>query len=196
MDLILSTAITLFIVLDPFGNLSVFHTVLSGCPDKDRGRILARELLIALGVLMSFLLWGQPILNFLGLQTHTLLITSGVILFIISLGMIFPTKAVIGHDGDDEPFIVPLAIPLMAGPSAIILLLLLASQNSEHMSEIAIATFLAWLASAAILMASPIFMKFLGRKGSRALERLMGMLLVMIAIQMFLDGVAVYQHLQ
>jgi len=196
MDLILSTAITLFIVLDPFGNLAVFHAVLSGCPEKDRGRIMARELLIALIVLMLFLFWGQSILNFLGLQTHTLLIASGVILFIISLGMIFPAKAVIGHDNDEAPFIVPLAIPLIAGPSAIILLLLLASQNTEHISEIAIATFLAWLASAAILMTSPIFMKFLGRKGSRALERLMGMLLVMIAIQMFLDGVAAYQHLQ
>ncbi|NWK56641.1 NAAT family transporter [Verrucomicrobiaceae bacterium N1E253] len=196
MDLILTTAVTLFIVLDPFGNLAVFHTVLSNCPEKDRGRILIREMLIALLVLMLFLFWGRPLLNFLGLQTPTLQITSGVILFIISLGMIFPSKAVIGNDADEDPFIVPLAIPLVAGPSAIILLLLLASQHTGHMSEIAIATFLAWLASSAILLASPIFMRFLGRKGSRALERLMGMLLVMIAIQMFLDGVAEYQHLQ
>ena len=132
MDLILTTAVTLFIVLDPFGNLSVFHTVLSSCPEKDRGRILVREMLIALVVLMLFLFWGKPLLQFLGLQTHTLQISSGVILFIISLGMIFPTKSVIGHDGDDEPFIVPLAIPLTAGPSAIILLLLLASQKPDQ----------------------------------------------------------------
>lgn len=196
MELILTTAVTLFIVLDPFGNLAVFHNVLSGVPEEDRGRILLREMFIALIVLMLFLFWGRPLLNFLGLQTHTLQITSGVILFIISIGMIFPTKAVIGHDGDDEPFIVPLAIPLTAGPSAIILLLLLASQKPDHMLEVAAATFLAWLASAVILMTSPLLMRFLGRKGSRALERLMGMLLVMIAIQMFLDGVAGYQHLQ
>ena len=194
MDLILTMAVTLFIVLDPFGNLAVFHTVLSDCPEKDRSRILIREMLIALLVLMLFLFWGQPLLNFLGLKTSTLQITSGVILFIISIGMIFPAKSVIGHEGDDEPFIVPLAIPLVAGPSAIILLLLLASQNGDKMGQIAAATFIAWLASSLVLLASPIFMRFLGRKGTRALERLMGMLLVMIAIQMFLDGVAGYQH--
>lgn len=196
MDLIITTAVTLFIVLDPFGNLAVFHTVLSSCPEKDRSRILIREMLIALVVLMLFLFWGQPLLQFLGLKASTLQITSGVILFIISLGMIFPAKSVLGHEADDEPFIVPLAIPLVAGPSTLILLLLLASQQSDHMTEIAIATFIAWLLTALILLASPIFMRFLGRKGSRALERLMGMLLVMIAIQMFLDGVAGYQHLQ
>jgi len=194
MDLILATAVTLFIVIDPFGNLAVFHTVLSGCPEKDRSRILIREMLIALFVMMLFLFFGQAILNFLALKTSTLQITSGVLLFIISLGMIFPTKSVIGGETDDEPFIVPLAIPLVAGPSTLILLLLLSSQHGDQMLQVATAAFLAWLVSAAILLASPLFMRYLGRKGSRALERLMGMLLVMIAIQMFLDGVAEYQH--
>ena len=88
------------------------------------------------------------------------------------------------------------SIPLVAGPSTLILLLLLAHQHEEQISEIAIATFAAWLASEIILLSSPLIMRFLGRKGTRALERLMGMILVMIAIQMFLDGVAEYQHLQ
>jgi multiple antibiotic resistance protein len=196
MDLILTTAVTLFIVIDPFGNLAVFHSVLSSCPEKDRSHILIREMLIALLVMMTFLFWGESILNFLALKTSTLQITSGVLLFLISLGMIFPTKAVIGGEIDDEPFIVPLAIPLIAGPSTLILLLLLASRHSDQTAPIAIATFIAWLASALILLASPIFMRFLGRKGTRAMERLMGMLLVMISIQMFLDGVAAYQHLR
>ena len=194
MDLILATAVTLFIVIDPFGNLAVFHTVLSGCPEKDRTRILIREMLIALLVMMLFLFFGQAILNFLALKTSTLQITSGVLLFIISLGMIFPAKSVIGGESDDEPFIVPLAIPLVAGPSTLILLLLLSSQHGDQMLQIASATLLAWSASSIILLASPLFMRYLGRKGSRALERLMGMLLVMIAIQLFLDGVAEYQH--
>jgi len=192
----MTTAVTLFIVIDPFGNLAVFHSVLSSCPEKDRSRILIREMLIALVVMMSFLFWGETILNFLALKTPTLHITSGVILFIISIGLIFPAKSVLGGDQDEDPFIVPLAIPLIAGPSTLILLLLFASRHSDQMGQIAIATFLAWLVSALILLASPIFMRFLGRKGTRALERLMGMLLVMIAIQMFLDGVAAYQHLK
>lgn len=195
MDLILTTALTLFIVLDPFGNLAVFHTVLSACPEKDQTRILIREMIIALAVLMIFLFWGQPLLHFLGLHPSTLRIASGVILFLISLGMVFPARSVLGHEGDDEPFIVPLAIPLTAGPSAIILLLLLGSQHGDRIGEVAIATFLAWLLSALILIASPFIMRILGRKGTRALERLMGMLLVMIAIQMFLDGITEYQKI-
>ena len=194
MDFLWTSAVTLFIVIDPFGNLAVFHTVLSGCPEKDRTRILIREMLIALFVMMIFLFFGEKILNFLALETVTLQITSGVLLFIISIGMIFPAKAVIGGDEEDEPFIVPLAIPLIAGPSTLILLLLLASQHGDKIFVVAGATLLAWSLSSLILLSSPLFMRFLGRKGSRALERLMGMLLVMIAIQMFLDGIAGYQH--
>ena len=192
MDLILATTITIFIVLDPFGNLAVFHTVMSYCPEKDKNRILIREHLIALFVLMIFLFGGQPILSFLGLHQSTLRIAGGIILFLVAIGMVFPTKSVLGGDTDEEPFIVPLAIPLIAGPSTLILLLILARQHSGHIGSIAIATFIAWLASASILLASPLIMRFLGRKGTRALERLMGMLLVIIAVQMFLDGVSEY----
>jgi multiple antibiotic resistance protein len=195
MELILTTAVTLFIVLDPFGNLAVFHTVLAGTPEEKRGRILLREHLIALFILMLFLLCGQPLLHFLNLDQSTLRISGGLILFLISLGMVFPAKSVLGGDDNEEPFIVPLAIPLVAGPSALILLLLLARQHSDRIGEIAIATFAAWLASAIILLASPFFMRFLGRKGTRALERLMGMILVMISVQMFMDGLAEYQNL-
>jgi len=120
MELILTTALTLFIVLDPFGNLAVFHTVLSTTPEEKRGRILVRELLIALFVLMLFLFCGQPLLHFLGLEQSTLRMSGGIILFLISLGMVFPTKSVLGGEGDEEPFIVPLAIPLVAGPPALI----------------------------------------------------------------------------
>lgn len=197
MELILTTAVTLFIVLDPFGNLAVFHTVLSTCPEDKRGRILIRELLIALFTLMLFLFCGQPLLQFLQLDQSTLRISGGIILFLVSLGMVFPAKSVLGGGGqeDEEPFIVPLAIPLVAGPSALILLLLLSRQHSDRIGEIALATFSAWLISAVILLASPFFMRFLGKKGTRALERLMGMLLVIISVQMFMDGLAEYQQL-
>ena len=195
MELILTTALTLFIVLDPFGNLAVFHTVLSTTPEEKRSRIIIRELLIALFILMLFLFCGQPLLRFLNLDQSTLRISGGVILFLVSLGMVFPAKSVLGGESDEEPFIVPLAIPLVAGPSALILLLLLARQHSGQITEIATAAFLAWLVSAVILLSSPFFMRFLCRKGPRALERLMGMILVMISVQMFMDGLAEYQQL-
>lgn len=192
MDLVLSTAVTLFIVLDPFGNLAVFNAVLSSQPEEKRNGILVRELAIALVVLMFFLFCGRPVLDFLSLEQSTLRISGGLILFLVSLGMVFPSKSVLGGEVGEEPFIVPLAIPLVAGPSAIIYLLLLSNQHADVLGNIAIATFLAWLASAAILLASPFFMRILGKKGTRALERLMGMLLVMIAVQMFMDGLSEY----
>lgn len=193
MDLILTTAITMFIVLDPFGNLAVFNTVLSNCPEEKRGSILLREQLIALLVLMLFLFCGQPILDFLHLEQSTLRLSGGLILFLVALGMVFPTKSVLGGDDDGDPLIVPLAIPLVAGPSSLILMMLFARQHETQIGHVAIATFAAWLASAIILWASPFFLKFLGKKGLRALERLMGMLLVMISMQMFMDGLAEYQ---
>lgn len=192
MDLILGTAVTLFILLDPFGNLAVFNTVLSKCPEQKRQSILVRELLIALAVLLFFLLCGRPALDFLHLRDSTLRVSGGIILFLVAIGMVFPAKSLLGGEDDQEPFIVPLAIPLVAGPSALIFLLLLSSQHQAQLGHVTLATVAAWFVSSAILLASPFFMRFLGKKGTRALERLMGMILVMIAVQMFMDGLADY----
>lgn len=103
--------------------------------------------------------------------------------------MMFPAKSVLQSELDEDPFIVPLAVPLIAGPSAIALLLLLSARHPGfHLPSLAAVT-LAWAASAAILLVSPKLLEFLGRKGARALERLAGLILVMIAVQMFLDGI-------
>lgn len=196
MDLILTTTVILFIVLDPFGNLAVFNAVLSSQPEEKRRGIIIRELTIALMVLMLFLFCGGALLDFLGLQQSTLRISGGVILFLVSLGMVFPAKSVLEGEGNEEPFIVPLAIPLLAGPSALILLILLSQQHADAKTEITIATFLAWALSAVILLSSPFFIRVFGKKGIRVLERLMGMLLIMVSVQMFMDGVAEYQLLR
>lgn len=191
MDL-LAFAVTLFLVLDPFGNAAIFHAVLSKVPEARRRRVLIRELLIALAVLLGFLVLGKHLLGFLGLHPHTLSISGGIILFLIALGMVFPTRSVLGETADDEPFIVPLAVPLMAGPSSIALLLLTATKHPHALASVALAVVAAWLASSVILYASPLLLRALGAKGTRALERLMGLLLVLVAVQMFLDGVATY----
>ena len=192
MELILSTAVTLFILLDPFGNLAVFNTVLSNCPEEKRPAILIRELLIALGILLFFLYCGKPILDFLRLENATLRVSGGLILFLVAIGMVFPAKSVLSSEDNAEPFIVPLAIPLTAGPSALIFLLLASTQHGESIGLVTAATVSAWFASSVILLASPFFMRILGKKGCRALERLMGMVLVMISVQMLMDGLAEY----
>jgi multiple antibiotic resistance protein len=191
MDL-LALAVTLFLVLDPFGNAAIFHAVLAKIPEERRRRVLARELLFALVILLGFLFVGKYLLAFLGVRPATLRISGGILLFLIALGMVFPTRSVLGESADEEPFIVPLAVPLMAGPSSIALILLTASKYPLEISSIAIAVTAAWLASAVILYFSPALLRLLGTKGTRALERLMGLLLILVAVQMFLDGVSTY----
>lgn len=190
-----SFAVTLFLVLDPFGNAPVFNAVLSKVPEHRRRAVLVRELLIALVILLGFLFMGKYVLGFLGVGVHTLSISGGIVLFLIALGMVFPTRSMLGETDDDEPFIVPLAVPLMAGPSSIALLLLTASKNPASLFPIGGAVALAWLVSAVLLYFSPALIGFLGARGARALERLMGLLLILVAVQMFLDGVSTYSDL-
>jgi multiple antibiotic resistance protein len=185
-----SAAVTLFLVMDPIGNVPVFNAVLSNLDEKRRSRVVARELLIALFILLSFLLAGNAILAFLGLSQSSLNIAGGFLLFIISLRMIFPAP----QNSDDEkvdndPFIVPLAVPLTAGPSTIAVLLLLSSNQPDRMIEWSVALFMAWLGATVILLSSPQLLKLIGKRGSRALERLMGMILVILATQMLLNGI-------
>jgi len=189
---LLALAVTLFLVLDPFGNAAIFHAVLAKIPEERRRKVLVRELLFALFILLGFLFLGKHLLGFLGLRPPTLSISGGILLFLIALGMVFPTRSVLGETGDDEPFIVPLAVPLMAGPSSIAIILLTASKYPAQIGSIALAVGGAWLLSAIILLLSPLVLKLLGTKGTRALERLMGLLLIMVAVQMFLDGVSSY----
>ncbi len=189
---LLALAVTLFLVLDPFGNAAIFHSVLSKIPEDRRRRVLLRELLFALIILLGFLFMGKHLLGFLGLRPATLSISGGILLFLIALGMVFPTRSVLGETGEDEPFIVPLAVPLMAGPSSIALILLTASKYPGETGAITLAVTAAWLASAVILLLAPALLRLLGTKGTRALERLMGLLLILVAVQMFLDGVATY----
>lgn len=194
MDL-LTFAVTFFLVLDPFGNAPLFHSVLSKVPESRRKSVLARELVAALAILLVFLLFGRPLMGFLGLQDHTLSISGGIILFLIALGMVFPPLGMLGGEAaDEDPFIVPLAVPLIAGPSSIALLLLFVSKHPTELLSIGIAVGIGWLVTAVILWFSPMILGFLGTKGSRAVERLMGLLLILVAVQMFLDGVTTYQH--
>ena len=184
---LVALAITLFIVFDPFGNIPVFQTALSRCAPERRQAVLIRELLIALAILAFFTLAGNHFLSVLGLKTSALNISGGIILFLIALGMVFPNKSVMTDNDDEEPFIVPLAIPLFAGPSAISILILNSTKIGIPTTLTALA--IAWIPATLVLLGSTKIYKILGRKGSRALERLMGLILIMIATQMILDGV-------
>ncbi|MFQ5634436.1 MAG: MarC family protein [Gammaproteobacteria bacterium] len=183
-------AATLFFIMDPLGNMPVFNAILEHFDSQRRMKIFAREMLFALVILMTFLFAGTAILDFMGLSESSLSIAGGVLLAIIALRMIFPQPAGATEVDVEDPFIVPLAMPMVAGPSTIAILLLLSSSQPEHIWDWSAALFIAWAGTAAILTASPILMRYLGSRGSRALGRLMGMLLILLATQMLLNGVA------
>ena len=186
---IAAAAATLFFVMDPLGNIPVFNAVLSRFPPRRRAQITARELVIALVILLTFLFAGTAILNFLGLTQPSLAIAGGVLLFIIALRMIFPHAGPEAASAREEPLIVPLAMPMVAGPSTIAILLLLSSTEPERIWEWGTALVIAWAITTVLLTASPFLLRVLGDRGLRALERLMGMLLVLLATQMLLNGV-------
>lgn len=187
---IASVAVTLFFIMDPLGNVPVFNGILSKFDSAKRSKIVARELMLALVILFLFLFTGNAILGFLGLSESSLSIAGGILLFIISLRMIFPkTTSRDEIEGAEDPFLVPLAVPMIAGPSTIAILLLLGSSQPGRMAEWSISLFLAWLATTVLLVASPQLMRVLGNRGSRALERLMGMILIILATQMLLNGI-------
>jgi multiple antibiotic resistance protein len=188
---LMSVAFTLFLVMDPLGNIPLFLSALREVPAERRRRVLVRELLIAYAVLVACLLVGPPLLRSLNLDQESISIAGGIVLFLIALRMIFPSEGgVMGEPIEGEPFIVPLAIPLLAGPSALSAILVLARTAPERTLGWLGALTLAWAASAAILLSSNLFYRVLRRRGLIALERLMGMVLVMLAVQMFLDGLA------
>ena len=187
---IYSAAILLFLVMDPLGNIPVFLTVLKDVPAAKRKKIIFRELVIALGVLVFFLFVGRYLLEVLELSEPSLSIAGGIILFIIAIRMIFASpEATFGVNLDREPFIVPLAIPLVAGPSAMASVLLLATREPDRLLDWFIALVSAWVFTAIILVLSTVLSRALGHRGLVAMERLMGMILTTISVQMFLNGV-------
>ncbi len=186
---IASAIALLFLVLDPVGNIPVFLTVLKNVDRRRHTRIILRELCIALGVLIIFLFSGSTILHILAITEPSLSIAAGIILFLIAIKMIFPVpEGIFGKSPEGEPFVVPLAIPLIAGPSAITTLLLLISREPSRWLEWLVALLCAWFLSGVILLASAPLHRLLGERGLIALERVMGMLLTTIAVQMFLSG--------
>ncbi len=185
-----AASILLFVVIDPFGNIPLFLSVLDAVPAERRRKVVARELSIALLVLVAFLFAGPSLLAALQITQPSLRIGGGIILLLIAIKMVFGgTGQMFKEMPEGEPMIVPLAVPSIAGPSAIATVLLLAGQEPGRWPAWLLAIFLAWLATAAILLSATTLASLLGKRGLCAIERLMGLLLTAVAVEMFLDGV-------
>lgn len=192
---IYTAAITLFLVLDPLGNIPVFLGVLSTVPPARRRRIIIREMVIALLILSLFLFFGRYILRGMGISQPAVSIGGGVVLFLIAVRMIFPRRGGSDYTDDvhgDEPLIVPLAVPLVAGPSAMATLILFATSHPERIMDWLAALIIAWGVALAVLLSGELLRTLLGRRGLAAMERLMGMILITMAVQMLLTGVELF----
>lgn len=187
---ILGTAVLLMFILDPFGNVPLLLAILKGVDAQKKKKIIIRESLFGLAILLLFFFFGTTILNIFHLETASVTIAGGIIFFVIALKMIFPgEKGNVSLFGVEDPFIVPIAIPLIAGPSALATIMIMTRSYSTNFWELFLSVLLAWSLSTCILYLSPILYKILREKGLSALEKLMGMLLLMLAVQMFVDGI-------
>ena len=185
-----AAVITLFLTMDPRGNIPLFLSVLKSVRPERRRRVLLREILLAYVVLLAFLLFGSYVLQFLQLEQDTISIAGGIVLFLIAVRMIFPRERFGESDElEGEPFLVPLAVPLIAGPSTLAVLLLLQRSSSGQPVALLFALTIAWGASAAVLLSSTFLYRILRERGLIAIERLMGMVLVMMSVQMFMNGI-------
>lgn len=188
-----SAALTILLVLDPFGNVPVFLSILAEVEPRRRTLVILRECGIAFAVLSCFLFFGGTILAGLNITESALTISGGVVLFLIALRMVFPGQAPLGSDpAARDPFIVPLAIPLIAGPSSMTTVVLLATSRPELTGRWFLALAAACGASTGVLALSGVLRRILGERVLVAIERLMGMVLTTIAVQMLLTGLAGY----
>lgn len=188
-----SAILTLFLIMDPIGNVPLFMSQLKDLDERRRSWVVARESIFALLILCFFLFFGPTLTALLHIGRPALYISGGVLLFIISLGMIFPGAFKLSAAADDrsggEPFLVPLATPFVAGPSTMATIMVFTSGHPEQIWQWFAALVIAWSVSAFILMLSSFLSRLLGHRGLQACERLMGMILTIIAVQMFLNGI-------
>jgi len=184
---IFALSLSLFLVLNALGSIPLFVAFLSKYEAKRQRRIIFREMLIALGILLLFNFFGDDLLELIGISQPIIGIAGGTLLFLIALGMIFPKNDRSLESNRQEPFIVPLAMPLIAGPGSISTVIVYSEQTHNPLM-MTIVIFIAWTASLLLILASSNIKYFLGHKGLMACQRLGGMLISLIAVQMICSG--------
>lgn len=191
LSVILPAMALMFLIMDPFGNVPLFLSVLRHVDPARHRRVIFRESVIALVFIIIFFFSGQHLLRLINVSRASVGIAGGIILFLIALKMIFSgTEEMFGHsEGNEDPLVVPLAIPLIAGPSCLTTVMLLMAKNPHQWPSWLAAILMAWVGSCAVLLSGSFLSRVLGKRGLEALERLMGMLLTAISVEMFIGGI-------
>ena len=190
----LTLTITLLLVMDPFGNIPILVRLLEGVDPKRRRKVILRECLIALGLLLLFLFAGPQLMRVLGLEQPALSVAGGVVLILIALRMLFPGRGggMSEESLEGEPLIVPIATPLIAGPSAIATIILVHGTSDQWFSTGLLALGIAWGLTTVVLLLASEVIKLLGKRLLIAADRLTGLLLTVIAVQMILGGIEAF----
>ena len=189
-----TSVVTLLLVMDPLGNVPVFLSVLKSYEPSDQRRIILREVLIAFLILLAFVFFGPHLMKGLNLSASALSVSGGIILFLIAIKMIFPQSESKISSPQEEPFIVPLAVPLTAGPSALAMVLLFVTQHPDQIMMFFWAVVIASFLFLCIVLGGNLLLRVLGRRCLIAIERLMGMILTAVAVQMLLMGILHFMH--
>ena len=190
---LVSTVVLLVLVLDPFGNVPIVVAAMREVPRERRRRIIVRECLVAWALLIASLFGGKAFLSLMHLSETSLEIAGGVILFLIALRMVFShPEGVFGETSGAEPFIVPIAVPAIAGPSALATVMLMASRGPGALPSLAVAVTIAMLVTLAVLAGADRVQRVIGERGVLALERLMGLVLTALAVEMLLSGLRTF----
>lgn len=183
-----SATVLLILITDPFGNIPVFASALQHVPSQRRPRVILREILIAFGLLLSFMFVGEQFLRLMNLRETSLQMAGGVVLFLIALRMIFPPPPAQEIALPGEPLVVPLAIPAIAGPSALATVILLVSRAPERRLEWIGALTVTIVIDAVVLLLAERIQRLLGERFVMAMERLMGLILVAVAVEMLVSA--------
>lgn len=189
----ISAVVLLFLVADPIGNIPIFISALRDVPAARRQRVILRECFIAFSVLAAFVFTGRGVLDLIGLSDVSLQIGGAVVLMLVALRMVFPTpEGVFGQPTGSDPFIVPLAVPALAGPSALATVLLFVAESPGRKWEWIAAIAVVMSASALVLAFAERIQTLVGERVTLAFERLMGMVLAAIAVELLLRGIKTY----
>jgi len=190
MDWLISSVITLCLIMDPFGNIPLFISALKKVAPERRKTVLIRELAIAVLIMLVFLFVGDWFMRVFGIHSFSMSIAGGIILFIISAKLVFGNDTEPNADPkEEEPFVVPLAIPLVAGPAVLSMIMILSAQHGNKLDTLW-AILAASVFNSVVLMLSFPISKLLGKRGLVAIERLSGMILVLMSVNMIMGGIS------
>jgi len=185
-------ALALFLVANPIGNAPIFVSIVKNFYFKRQRVILFREAIFSFLLALFYLFLGQTFFELIQIKTYAISLAGGIVLSLIALGMIFPSTETDGKDRNpQEPFIVPIAIPLISGGGVLSTLIYFSAQE-QNMPKMFMATCIAWIAITAIVVSSAYMQKIFGRRGLMALEQLMGMILLMISTEIFVKGFSMF----